>query len=121
MYRRWSLEWERNGLTFQGTCLLRLQPRLVKNESAIERLDEIEAYSFFPALNNLPGSQVPILVGAAAAGIAFFIFTIPLAYWLAVALSRQGISSLERSTQMLRTRHVRVRESRRDADRFTVE
>ena len=81
----------------------------------------VQVYHLFPALTALPGAQVPMLVGAAAAGIVFFIFTIPLAYWLAEAFGRQGIVTLERQTRVLRTRRERVRKTRRDADKFLPE
>jgi hypothetical protein len=81
-----------------------------------------ERRSLFP----LPGAkQSPRFSSAHAGwrgsgGYRVFIFTIPSAYWLAAAFSRQGIRSLERSTRTLRTRRERVRKSRRDADRFAV-
>jgi hypothetical protein len=79
-----------------------------------------QVYHLFPALNDLPLAQMPMLTGAGATGIAFFIITIPLAYWLAAAFSRQGIRSLERSTTLLRKRRERVRRTRREADRFLL-
>ncbi len=62
----------------------------------------VQVYNLFPALTRLPGSQVPMLVAAGAVGTVFFIFTIPLAYWLAGVFSRAGISSMDRQTLRLK-------------------
>jgi hypothetical protein len=79
-----------------------------------------QLYQLFPALNGLPGSQAPMLVGAAVVGVALFIFTIPLAYSLAAIFSRQGIQSLERQTLRLKTHRERVRKRYRNRDTFYV-
>jgi hypothetical protein len=69
------------------------------------RVDE-----FFPALARLPGAQVPILGASAAVGITFFVFTIPLSYWLASVFARAGYASMERQTMQLK----RFREKRKN-------
>ena len=79
-----------------------------------------QLYRLFPALSILPGSQAPLLVGAAAVGVTLFIFTVPLAYWFAAVLSRQGIQSLERQTMRLKTHRERVRRLHRNRDTFYV-
>lgn len=80
----------------------------------------LQVYQLFPALRDVPGSQVPMLTGAAAVGIFFFICTIPLAYWLATAFSRQGIQTLERQSLRLKRHRERLKKRSRDADDFLV-
>ena len=81
----------------------------------------VQVYHIFPALTSLPGSQVPMLVAAGAVGTMFFIFTIPLAYWLAEVFSRAGISSMDRQT--LRLKRMRNASKKRmiDNDKFDVD
>jgi len=81
----------------------------------------VQVYQLFPALTRLPGSQVPMLVAAASVGTVFFIFTIPLAYWLAGVFSRAGISSMDRQT--LRLKRMRNASKKRmiDNDKFDVD
>ena len=81
----------------------------------------VQVYQLFPALTRLPGSQVPMLVAAASVGTVFFIFTIPLAYWLAAVFSRAGISSMDRQT--LRLKRMRNASKKRmiDNDKFDVD
>jgi hypothetical protein len=57
-------------------------------------------------LNALHATQAPMLVAALTMGTVFFIFTIPLAYWLAGAFSRAGIKSMERQTERLKRLRV---------------
>ena len=81
----------------------------------------LQVYHLFPALTRLPGDEVPMLVAAGAVGTIFFIFTIPLAYWLAGAFSRAGISSMDRQTVRLkRMRHAKQNRTR-DNDKFDVD
>ena len=80
----------------------------------------VQVYHIFPALTSLPGSQVPVLVAAAAVGMVFFIFTIPLAIWLAGVFSRAGISSMERQTLRLKTMRNVSKKRIRDNDNFDV-
>ena len=81
----------------------------------------VQVYQLFPALTHLPGDQVPMLVAAASVGTVFFIFTIPLAYWLAGVFSRAGISSMDRQT--LRLKRMRNASKKRliDNDKFDVD
>jgi hypothetical protein len=74
----------------------------------------LQVYHLFPALTRLPGSRVPMLVAAGAVGMVFFIFTIPLAYWLAGVFSRAGISSVDRQT--LRLKRMRDASKKRTID-----
>jgi len=81
----------------------------------------VQVYQLFPALTNLPGDQVPMLVAAAAVGTIFFIFTIPLAYWLAGVFSRAGIDSMERQTVRLKRLRNDHKKRARDNDKFSVD
>jgi hypothetical protein len=77
----------------------------------------VQVYNWLPALNALGGPQVPMLIAALAVGTVFFIFTIPLAYWLAGVFSRAGINSIEQQTAGLnRMRDERKRRTRDDDD-----
>src|ERR1700746_3183690 len=75
-------------------------------------------YQFFPALARLPGENVPILAASAAVGIAFFVFTIPLSYWLASVFARAGYASMERQTTQLKRFRERRKNSKRNHDDF---
>jgi hypothetical protein len=81
----------------------------------------VQVYYLFPALMSLPGSQVPMLVAAGTVGTIFFIFTIPLAYWLAGVFSRAGIDSMERQTARLKRLRSDHKKRRRDNDKFSVD
>jgi len=81
----------------------------------------VQVYHLFPALMSLPGAQVPMLVAAAAVGTAFFIFTIPLAYWLAEMFSRAGISSMDRLTLLLKRMRNATEKRTIDNDKFDVD
>jgi hypothetical protein len=81
----------------------------------------VQVYHIFPALTSLPGSQVPMLVAAATVGTAFFIFTIPLAFWLAGVFSRVGISSMERQTLRLKKMRNASKKRRQDKDDYDVD
>src|SRR5271166_6552331 len=50
----------------------------------------VQVYHRFPVLNALHAPQAPMLVGALTIGTVFFIFTIPLAHWLAGQTERGG-------------------------------
>jgi predicted PurR-regulated permease PerM len=76
-----------------------------------------QVYNWLPALNALRAPQVPTLIASLTVGTVFFIFTIPLAYWLAGMFSRAGINSIERQTARLkRLRNKRKRRTRDDDD-----
>jgi hypothetical protein len=51
----------------------------------------------------------------------FFIFAIPLAYWLAGAFSRAGISSMDRQTFRLKRMRNAIKKRRIDHDKFEVD
>ena len=81
----------------------------------------VQVYHIFPALTSLLGSQVPMLVTAATVGTVFFIFTIPLAFWLAGVFSRVGISSMERQTLRLKKMRNASKKRRQDKDNYDVD
>jgi hypothetical protein len=47
----------------------------------------VQVYHWLPVLNALHATQAPMLVAALTIGMVFFIFTIPVAYWLAAPCS----------------------------------
>ena len=81
----------------------------------------LQVYQLFPALMRLPGDQVPMLVAAASIGMLFFIFTIPLAYCLAGAFSRAGISSMDWQTFRLKRMRNAIKKRSIDHDNFEVD
>jgi hypothetical protein len=77
-------------------------------------------YEFLPALARLPGAQVPILAASAAVGVVFFVFTIPLSYWLAGVFARAGYASMERQTTQLKHFREKRKNSTRNQDDFSI-
>jgi hypothetical protein len=77
-------------------------------------------YEFLPALSKLPGAQVPVLAASAAVGIAFFVFTIPLAYCLAGAFAWAGYASMDRQATRLKRFRERRKNDKRNRDEFFV-
>ncbi|SRR6266436_9602469 len=76
-----------------------------------------QVYHRLPVMNALHAGQAPMLVAAVTIGTVFFIFTIPVAYWLAGAFSRAGIKRMERQTARLkRLRIERKIRTRNDHD-----
>lgn len=80
----------------------------------------VQVYHLFPALRALRGAQVPMLVSAATVGTVLFIFTIPLAYWLAGLFSRAGIESMELQSAWLKRHREKLKNRKRDRDDFVV-
>ena len=80
----------------------------------------VQVYHRLPVLNALHATQAPMLVAALTMGTVFFIFTIPLAYWLAGAFSRAGIKSMERQTERLKRLRVERKIRKRNDDNFKV-
>jgi hypothetical protein len=78
------------------------------------------AYEFFPALARLPGAHMPILAASAAVGIAFFVCTIPLSYWLASVFARTGYASMERQTMQLKRFREKRKNYKRNHDDFSI-
>ena len=80
----------------------------------------VQVYHWLPVLNALRAPQAPMLVAALAIGTVFFIFTIPLAYWLAGAFSRAGVKSMERQTARLKRLQIERKTRGRNDDDFKV-
>ena len=80
----------------------------------------MQVYDWLPVLNTLGAPQVPMLIAALTVGTVFFIFTIPLAYWLAGVFSRAGINSIERQTVRLKRMRDERKRRTRDDDDFRV-
>jgi hypothetical protein len=77
-------------------------------------------YELLPALTRLPGVQVPVLAASAAVGIALFVFTVPLSYWLAGVFARAGYASMERQTTQLKRFREKRKNSKRNHDDFSI-
>ena len=80
----------------------------------------VQVYHRLPVLNALHASQAPMLVAALTIGTVFFIFTIPVAHWLAGVFSRAGIKSMERQTERLKRLRVERKIRKRNDDDFKV-
>jgi hypothetical protein len=80
----------------------------------------VQVYHRLPVLNALHAPQAPMLVAALTIGTVFFIFTIPLAHWLAGVFSRAGIKSMERQTERLKRLRVERKIRKRNDDDFKV-
>ena len=79
-----------------------------------------QVYHRLPVLNALRAPQAPMLVAALTTGTVFFIFTIPLAHWLAGMFSRADIKSIERQTERLKRLRVERKIRKRNDDDFKV-
>jgi len=80
----------------------------------------VQVYHRLPVLNALRAPQAPMLVAALTIGTVFFIFTIPLAHWLAGAFSRAAIKSIERQTEQLKRLRVERKIRKSNDDDFKV-
>ena len=77
----------------------------------------VQVYHRLPVVNALHATPAPMLVAALTIGTVFFIFAIPLAYWLAGVFTRAGIKSMERQiAQLKRLRNEREIRRRNDDD-----
>ena len=79
-----------------------------------------QVYHRLPALNALRAPQAPMLIAALTIGTVFFIFTIPLAYWLAGVFSRAAIKRMERQTARLKRLRIERQMRGRNDDDFKV-
>ena len=79
-----------------------------------------QVYHRLPVLNALRATQAPLLVATATIGTVFFIFTIPLAHWLAGVFSRADIKSMERQAERLKRLRVERKIRKRNDDDFKV-
>src|ERR1700730_9020217 len=80
----------------------------------------VQVYHRLPVFKALHAPQAPILVAALTIGTVFFIFTIPLAHWLAGVFSGAGIKSMERQTERLKRLRVERKIRKRNDDDFKV-
>ena len=80
----------------------------------------VQVYHRLPVLNALHATQAPMLVAALTMGTVFFIFTIPLAYWLAGVFSRAAIKRMERQTARLKRLRIERKIRGRNDDDFKV-
>ena len=79
-----------------------------------------QVYHCLPVLNALRAAQAPMLVAALTIGTVFFIFTVPLAYWLAGVFSRAAIKRMERQTARLKRLRIERQMRGRNDDDFKV-
>jgi hypothetical protein len=80
----------------------------------------VQVYHRLPVLDTLRAPQAPMLVAALAIGTVFFIFTLPLTYWLAGVFSRAGVKSMERQTARLKRLQIERKTRGRNNDDFKV-
>jgi hypothetical protein len=80
----------------------------------------VQVYRWLPVLNALHAPQVPMLVAALTIGTVFFIFTIPLAHWLARAFSRAAIKRMEWQRTRLKRLQIQRKIRGRNDDDFKV-
>jgi len=80
----------------------------------------MQVYHRLPVLNSFRAPQAPMLVAALTVGMVFFVFSIPMAYWLAGVFSRAGIKSMERQTERLKRLRVERKIRKRNDDDFKV-
>ena len=79
-----------------------------------------QIYHWLPALSQIPGEQIPMLVSSAAVGGGLWIVGMPLAGPLAAWFSAGQLGRLEHQTQKLKRNRARIQKRRRDRDRFDV-
>ena len=79
-----------------------------------------QVYHRLPVLSSLRAPQAPMLVAALTIGTVFFIFTIPLAHWLAGVFSRADIKGMERQAERLKRLRVQRKIRKRNDDDFKV-
>ena len=79
-----------------------------------------QVYHCLPVLNALRAAQAPMLVAALTIGTVFFIFTIPLAHWLARAFSRAAIKRMEWQRTRLKRLQIQRKIRGRNDDDFKV-
>ena len=79
-----------------------------------------QIYHWLPALSQLPGEQIPMLVSSATVGGGLWIVGMPLAGPLAAWFSAGQLGRLEHQTQKLKRNRTRIQKRRRDRDQFDV-
>ena len=79
-----------------------------------------QIYHWLPALSQIPGEQIPMLVSSATVGGGLWIVGMPLAGPLAAWFSAGQLGRLEHQTQKLKRNRARIQKRRHDRDRFDV-
>jgi hypothetical protein len=79
-----------------------------------------QIFTWWPALNALHGTQIPILVGSATVGGALFLFGIPLAPLLAGRFAKAQLQNVERHTVRLKKNRASLQKKERAKDDFIV-
>jgi hypothetical protein len=75
-------------------------------------------YHWVPGLNAIRAPQMPMLVGAAAIGVGFFVVGIPFAGLLGTWFSNAQIADVERQIVKLQRSRGRIQRRRRHRDRY---
>jgi hypothetical protein len=75
-------------------------------------------YHWVPGLNAIRAPQMPMLVGAAAIGVGFFVVGIPFAGLLGTWFSNAQIADVERQIVKLQRSRGRIQRRRRASDRY---
>jgi hypothetical protein len=75
-------------------------------------------YHWVPGLDAIRASQMPMLVGAAAIGVSFFVVGIPFAGLLGTWFSSARIADVEWQIVKLQRNRGRIKRRRRDRDRY---
>ena len=75
-------------------------------------------YHWVPSLDAIRTPQMPVLVGAAAIGVGFFVVGIPFAGLLGTWFSNAQIADVERQIVKLQRDRGRIQRRRRDRDRY---
>ena len=79
-----------------------------------------QVYHRLPVLNALRATQAPLLVATVTIGTVFFIFTIPMAHWLAGVFIRSAVKRMERQKARLKRLQTQQKVRRRNDDDFKV-
>ena len=75
-------------------------------------------YHWVPGLNAIRAPQMPMLVGAGAIGVSFFVVGIPFAGLLGTWFSSAQIADVERQIVKLQRNRGRIQRRRRASDRY---
>jgi hypothetical protein len=75
-------------------------------------------YHWVPGLDAVSAPQMPLLVGAGAIGVAFFVVGVPFAGLLGTWFSSARIAELERQIVKLQRNRGRIQRRRRASDRY---
>ena len=79
-----------------------------------------QIYHWLPALSQIPGEQIPMLISSAAVGGGLWIVGMALAGSLAAWFSAGQLGRLEQQTLKLKRNRTRIQKRRLDRDQFDV-